>query len=213
MAFDDLSQYAQKSMSNYMESKAAQTLIGICSGLVADAQLNEKEILFLRTWLSNHESLTNSWPGKAIAMRIDEIMSDGIITEDEKQDLVQLLTDISGNNFTTTGSATPDTPALPIDDDPSIYFRDMLFCFTGEFMYGTRSHCERAILRLGSMPIDSVTKKLNYLVIGSRINPMWKNTTYGRKIEKAVEYRDSGVDLCIISEQQWLQAIADAARK
>jgi hypothetical protein len=41
---------------------------------------------------------------------------------------------------------------------------------------------------------------------------MWVNTTYGRKIEKAVEQRDSGLELAIISEQQWFQAIADAAR-
>jgi len=27
-----------------------------------------------------------------------------------------------------------------------------------------------------------------------------------------VEYRDDGIELAIISEQQWFQAIADAAR-
>lgn len=212
MEFSSLPRSAQFAIKNHMDTKATQTLLGICSGLMADAQLNNQEISYLRTWLTENESITKAWPGNVIANRIDEIMADGIVTDEERADLIKLLSEISGNYFHQTGSATIEAPALPLDDDPSIYFKNMTYCFTGEFMYGTRTNCERAILRLGSMALDNVTKKLNYLVIGSRINPMWVNTTYGRKIEKAVEYRDSGTELAIISEQQWIQAIADAAR-
>jgi NAD-dependent DNA ligase len=210
--FNELPKSAQVSMQHYMDKKATQTLLGICSGLMADATLNDKEIAYLQTWLTENQNIANAWPGSAIASRLAEIMADGIITNDERNDLVSLLSELSGNYFHETGAATIEAPALPIDDDPSVYFKNMTFCFTGEFMYGTRANCERVVLRLGGMPIDNVTKKLDYLVIGSRISPMWANTTYGRKIEKAVEHRESGVELSIISEQQWFQAIADAAR-
>jgi NAD-dependent DNA ligase len=201
-----------KSIKTHIDLKATQNLLGICSGLMADATLNNKEITYLQTWLSENKNVTNTWPGSAIASRINEIMADGIITEDERIDLVSMLSEISGNYFHDTGSSTVESPILPIDDDPSIFFKNMTFCFTGEFMYGTRANCERVVLRLGGMPIDNVTKKLDYLVIGSRISPIWANTTYGRKIEKAVNHRESGSELSIISEKQWFQAIADAAR-
>jgi len=209
---DDKQTTISKSIQTHIDTKATQTLLGICSGLMADATLNNKEISYLQTWLAENKNVTNTWPGSAIASRINEIMADGIITENERSDLVSMLSEISGNYFHETGSATIESPTLPIDDDPSIFFKNMTFCFTGEFMYGTRANCERVVLRLGGMPIDNVTKKLDYLVIGSRISPMWANTTYGRKIEKAVTHRESGTELAIISEQQWFQAIADAAR-
>lgn len=207
-----LSDSAAKSIQIHIDTKATQTLLGICSGLIADASLNNQEIAYLQTWLSDNKNVASTWPGSAIARRICEITEDGIITESERAYLIDLLSELSGNYFQETGAATIEAPALPIDDDPSIFFKNMTFCFTGEFMYGTRANCERVVLQLGGMPIDNVTKKLDYLVIGSRISPMWVNTTYGRKIEKAVEQRDSGLELAIISEQQWFQAIADAAR-
>jgi len=210
--FDDLPYAAKIRMQNYMDTKATQTLLGICSGLMADATLNDKEISYLKTWLLQNANVTNKWPGNAIYNRINEIMEDGIITEAERTDLVKMLSEISGNYFHETGAADIEAPALPIDDDPSIYFKNMTYCFTGDFMYGTRAACEKVVLRLGSMPLDGVSKKLDYLVIGSRISPMWTNTTYGRKIEKAVNLRDKGIEICIISEKQWFEGLADAAR-
>ena len=34
----------------------------------------------------------------------------------------------------------------------------------------------------------------------------WAHENYGRKIEKAMEYRDKGVDLVIITEEHWANA-------
>jgi len=48
-----------------------------------------------------------------------------------------------------------------------------------------------------------VTKKLNYLVLGSYVTDSWAHETFGRKIEKAMDYRDSGVPLAIITEEHW----------
>jgi len=102
---------------------------------------------------------------------------------------------------------------LPLDDDPSIYFRNMTFCFTGGFIYGTRADCERIVLTFGSMPVDRVSKKLNYLIIGTFTEPTWANAAYGRKIETAVRHRENGTELCIASEYQWTEAIKDAVRE
>lgn len=192
--------------------KATEHLLGICAGLIADSRIEPDEVLFLRTWLSDHAELTDEWPGRVIAQRLYAIIDDGFITAAECDDLLQALRDITTSHFTGTGSASPDGPALPLDDDPSIFFSNMTFCLTGRFLWGSRAACERAILGLNGTVIDNITQRLDYLVIGTLIEPQWAHTTYGRKIEKAMKYKDEGHDITIISERQWERALADMAR-
>lgn len=193
--------------------KATEHLLGICAGLIADSRIEPAEIHFLQTWLADHSELIDEWPGRVIAHRISTILDDGFITSAECDDLLHTLREIACTEFTETGSASPDHPALPIDDDPSIFFGDMTFCLTGRFMWGTRAACERAILGLKGTVIDNVTQRLDYLVIGSMIEPQWAHTTFGRKIEKAMQYKDAGHDITIVSERQWTAALEDIARR
>lgn len=193
-------------------TKAAQMLLGICAGITADGHINDHEVRFLDTWLRENEDVAKCWPGDVIAKRIAGILADGVITAEERADLLETLQGISGNRFFDTGAASADGPCLPLDDDPSIFFRDMSYCFTGKFIFGTRAACERAVMRLGSMPVDTITKGLDYLVVGSMVNPEWVNTTYGRKIEKAMRYRQENGVPCIVSEKQWTIALEEAMR-
>lgn len=208
--FDKAVAYAT---SNRLLSRSVNQLIGICDGIAADDTIIDKEVIFLRTWLNEHQGVTKVWPGSLIADRVDAILADGIITAEERADLLDTLRKLSGNQFEHTGSAMPDTPSVPIDDDPSIFFKNMSYCFTGRFIFGTRAACERTILELGGMAVDNITKRLDYLVVGSMIEPLWANTTFGRKIEKAMLYKDEGSELAIVSERQWSDALKDAVRK
>jgi len=191
-------------------AKAAQTLLGICAGITCDSKINDLEIAYLRTWLADHPDVAAVWPGSAIARRIDEILADGIVTDEERTDLFSILKNLSGNQFAETGSAEPAGPAIPFDDDPSIFFRNMTFCFTGQFYYGTRAACERVILKLQAMAVDNVSGKLDYLVVGSAVSPDWVNSTYGRKIETAIQRQERYGQPAIISETQWIAAIQAA---
>lgn len=196
-----------------LDSKAMLSLMGICSGLIADNELKDVEIHYLSTWLAENKSLQMMWPGSAIYLKVQSILDDGIITSAERADLLDFLQQITGNFFSETGAAAPELPALPIDDDPSVFFKHMSFCFTGKFILGTRAYVERLALKLGGTAVDNVSKKLNYLVIGSLINPQWYYESYGRKIEKAAQLRDNeGVEIIIISERQWTNAVNDTLR-
>lgn len=210
--FPFLTQAAIRANQHRIDTRAIQTLMGICSGLVADDNLNNKEISYLQNWIIDHQSIRDQWPVSAIHFKIQEILADGIITDEERDELVKRLQELTGNFFSDTGAAATEGPTLPLDDDPSIFFNGMSYCFTGEFLYGTRAACERILMKLGGTPQDNVTKKLNYLVIGSRCNPDWINESYGRKIEAAMNHKSSGVEICIISERQWTAALQDAHR-
>lgn len=205
--FLNMSYSARSAISKNIDNKSMQVLLGICSGIIADQQLNDVEIHYLQTWLRDHETICDKWPASGIHYKIEQILQDGIITAEERQQTLSLLQEITGNYFMETGAAMPESPALPIEKDPKIEFVNKSFCFTGEFLFGTRATCERAVLKLGAMPLDRVTKKLDFLVIGAYCSPAWSNETYGRKIEKAIETRQTIGRPYIISEKQWTETL------
>jgi len=208
MAYEGGEFSALKAIQNRNVTKATEHLLGICTGLVADGRIEEKEVQFLRLWLQQYPDVTSSWPGNVIAQRVEAIMADGVITADERLDLLDTLQAICGFQFPETGAAEAAVSSIPFDDDPSIWFDGRTFCFTGKFLFGTRANCEREILQRGSTAVDNVSAKLEYLVVGSFIEPSWAHTSYGRKIQKAMEYNGKGHGIAIISERQWSDALS-----
>jgi len=89
---------------------------------------------------------------------------------------------------------------------PVVTFSDSTFLFTGTFAYGVRKDCHAVTENLGGIISKGVNKKLNYLVIGSYVTDSWAHETFGRKIEKAMDYRDTTPSLKIISEEHWANA-------
>ena len=66
-----------------------------------------------------------------------------------------------------------------------------------------------AISAKGGRPVDSPpTRDSDYLLIGLFASRDWANTSFGRKIEKAVALRESGIPIAIISEEHWRRATA-----
>jgi hypothetical protein len=55
---------------------------------------------------------------------------------------------------------------------------------------------------------NSVSKELDYLVVGSIGSENWLHATFGTKIRKAVEYRDGGCGLAIVDELHWRERLA-----
>lgn len=187
--------------------KNINILLGICSGLVADNDLNDTEIHFLATWLSDNEEVARSWPGSVIAQRISTIIADGQISADERDDLLATIKEICGTEFTDIGAAEAQSTALPVQQVERIDVDGRSFCFTGQFLYGSRGKCASAVVERGGFAQQNVTKTLNYLVIGSLASPDWQHQSFGTKIKKAVELRDSGSGILIMSEQDWIKHI------
>lgn len=200
----DISDVRSNFNSKMRLDRAADQLIGICGGIVADGRVNKEEVAFLSTWLADHREVCSEFPGKALADRISAIMDDGIISDDELQDLFKTLQQISGNHFIETGAATPESPAIQADSPDVIEFVDRRFCLTGKFVFGSRTKCQEATTRLGAGCDGDVTLQTDYLVIGALVSPDWKHETYGRKIERAMSLRDGGAGKpVIITEEQW----------
>lgn len=195
-----------------LRTKATLTLLGICTGLVADGELKDSEIHFLGNWLLDNRELVEYWPGNVIASRIQAIMADGVITEAERADLLETLKLLTGNDFIDTGLASPEA-SVPAElvgvtfDAPDIEFSGQVFCCTGRFIHGTRKACHRDIEALGGKASDNLTMQVDYLVIGALTQPDWAYQTYGRKIETAAVLRQQSGKPKIITEAAWSAAM------
>jgi len=187
--------------------KAANTLMGILLGITADNYVSDEEIHFLNLWLLDNEAHTNTFPLNVIKNRVDSILADGIITEDERAHLHQTLLDITGNDYHQTGSASGGTFKFMADNPNHVVISNSTFCLTGEFFAGTRKSCEQAIKKFGGIATKNVTKKTDYLVIGSGASRDWITQNYGTKIEKAYHYRENGIAIQIITEETFLNFI------
>lgn len=187
--------------------KSCESLLGICTGIIADDTLNEREVRFLDLWLNDNADISTVWPGEVIARRIREVLADGIVTTDELDHLKQTISELIGGTLQETGAIGGLSTSLPLNDDRAVpvNFQDTAFCFTGNFLYGTRSACERAVMQRGAMAFDGIRKNLEYLVVGTMVSADWANSSHGRKIEKAVEYQQKGCPILIISEQHWVK--------
>ena len=187
--------------------RSCESLIGICSGLVADGELNDREIVFLSTWLTENETIGRTWPGEVVVARIREVLADGMVTDVERKYLVETLQGLVGGAFAETGAVPNGANSLPVNDAVVVDVSARYFCFTGQFLFGTRSACERAVESRGGLVSPSATRKTEFLVIGELASRAWKNTSHGTKIEQALALQSQGVPIQIISEARWVDSL------
>ena len=185
-------------------------LIGISRGITADEKVNKYESEFLLSWIEMHFNSIdlNTYPINQIYDRLKLALEDGFIDEDESTELKELLKSFTGDKpiveqISSMSSTLPlCTPA------PNIEFENKSFCMTGAFTIGSRKTVENLIVNLGGKIQKSPGLKTNYLIVGILGSDEWIHSSYGRKIEKAVEIRDiEGRDINIISEEHFIKFI------
>lgn len=182
--------------------RSIDELIGICKGLISDQRLNEEEVLFLTSWLKANQEAADQWPAKVLLPRIDRILDDDLILDEERVELFSLLAEIVGQ--AKHNGATNNSTALPLTKPaPPVFFTNHRFCLTGRFVVGSRANVEHEIKERGGAVDANVTAETNFLVIGEIGSRDWLHSTHGRKIEKAVSYVERGHPIALISEEHW----------
>jgi NAD-dependent DNA ligase len=182
-------------------------MLGLAKGLLADGIVTDDEAALLANWAAKHPDATEQWPVSILKARLDRVFEDGKVDEDERRDLSELLASIVGG---TAGIMVGEDAAtvLPLDDPtPDLTWTGSVFVFTGKFAFGPRADCERQVIKLGAACERTITHRTRYLVIGTFGSRDWVHTSFGRKIEKAVQYRDDGHSLAIIAEDHWASSL------
>jgi NAD-dependent DNA ligase len=139
--------------------------------------------------------------------RLAKIYEDGRVDDAEQRDLAELLAALVGGHAGIIGGEDAASD-VPVDQPPpSLVWTGSVFVFTGKFAFGPRSECERHVIRLGASCESTITRRTNYLVIGTFGSRDWVHTAFGRKIAKAAEYRSAGRRLAIVNEDHWAAAL------
>ena len=112
-------------------------LLGLCRGIILDGVVSETEVTGLAEWIRTHDEVLDAWPADVIAARLERILADGIIDDDERSELQLLLEEVTGSDAETAALESRAT-TLPLDDPPpTIEILHRSFCFTGRFYFGT----------------------------------------------------------------------------
>jgi hypothetical protein len=182
-------------------------LIGLCKGCAADGVVNQHEAEYLLNWLQVNEPVSLEWPASVLRIRILEYLEDGVLDQDEKDELLDLLRKVTGEN----GRMAPANFSTGLCFDcplPELIIDDQAFCFTGQFAYGSRQDCVTAVTSLGGRVVSTpLIKEETVLVVGLLASRDWKHGTHGTKIIKAVQMRDAGKPISIVPEDHWMNQL------
>ncbi|ACY16611.1 BRCT domain-containing protein [Haliangium ochraceum] len=189
-------------------------LLGLVRGMLAGSDIGASDVLALHTWLGAHPELLEVWPVDVLAARLERAAGDGIVCDEECSELAALLSELLGDDAIercgTHAGLTPSTALALTQPPPRLHFEGRVYVLTGQFAFGSREHCEHAIFARGGLVRQRITQQTDVLVVGTFGSRDWVQSPYGRKIEKAIAYRDAGQPLAIVSEAHWCAALRAA---
>lgn len=184
-------------------------LLGLCKGLVADGVVNEDEAIALRQWLRANPDAAMQFPGNVLASRLNRIFADGEVDLDERIELEEILQSLVGD--TPERDTNLDRPTRIVFDSPlpTLFFDGVEYVFTGQFAYGTRRACERAIQERGGRAVKALSGRTGVLVVGTFASPAWIASAYGTKILSAWEMKEQGHPIVVVPEEHWVVSLSD----
>ena len=182
-------------------SRQIDELVGLARGIVADGAVTQGEVEFLQKWLAANMAISDQPLIRRLYTRVNEVLADGIADAEECGELLDTLNSFSSRDFE-LGEVLKSSTLPLCDPAPALRFAGRRYCFTGTFSFGQRRACEAAVVERGG-DAGSLTQRTNVLVVGMYATESWKHSAFGTKIIKAVDLRESGVPICIVSETHW----------
>lgn len=116
-------------------------------------------------------------------------------------------------DFAPTDGVTEAEEEVSADAPIAVDLEKQTFVFTGKLSKMTRAEAQQKVTDANGANSKSVTKKLNYLVIGDEGSPLYGEGRKGSKQVKAESLNDDGASIRIISETAFLQMLAGETRE
>ncbi len=176
------------------DTKGLQNLKRIIESIMVDNKIESNEINELNEWLDSNTQLIGNYPFDKIYSIVKKVLEDGAISNSEYNELMHAFNDFIN----------------PINEEKindNLNFQDKIFCLTGTFNSGSKDSIEEKIVNKGGICGKGVTSKTNYLIVGGSGSDAWKFGNYGGKVQKAMELKEKGKDIEIISEEDFLKQL------
>jgi hypothetical protein len=153
-----------------------QEFLGIIKSIIHSNDFSSVSIKNLKDWMNRHPELDSELVYKKIKLKIEQ-----------------------GDDLRACFNECVD-PVKSADYD-AIDIDGKLFCMTGNFSFGTKTDVELFIIAHGGKIHPSVTRAVDYVLVGNEGDPGWSYGTYGAKVKKAMEMKEKGYPIKIISEK------------
>ena len=179
-----------------MTDRKLHELLSICRRLIEDSVLLDEEVHTLNRWLQGNPQTASRFPGQQVAARLKRIYADGVVTDEERNELLHLLRKATRYPGKSAESSTP-APELPCDvPPPEVHFMNRHFCLAGKFYCGSAKWCKNQIETRGGEVDEKPGTSTHYLVIGGAAGN-------DPKIREMASLRREL--LKVISEDHWLK--------
>lgn len=187
--------------------RAIAEMVGLIQGIVADGKVSADEAERLAAWTRDNPETAERWPANILTRHLKRIFEDGRVDRRERHRLRAMLEQLAANPAGFAGGFRLATD-LPISrPEPPVEFEGQSFLFAGEMAYGPVHACEREVQELGGSCQRAVTRRLDYVVIGSIAAQDWAQQAFGAVVDEVVRYRARGVSIAVITEEHWAAAL------
>lgn len=156
-----------------------------------DKKLNNETIL---NWIEENQKFNNTYPFKQIINKLEQISKPISITPIIELELLEMI-----KNFLNP----------TIDQCENIDIKDKKICLTGDFNFGDKKQLEKFIKLKQGIISKSVTKKVDYLVIGNKSSTGYKYGRFGAKVNRALMIQSEGQDIKMISENRLMEVLKE----
>jgi len=79
--------------------KSINTLLGLIEGIAIDGLINPSEVDLLNMWLAEHQELRDKHPYNELVPVVEQAIADGLLTEDERQDILWLCEKLRSSEY------------------------------------------------------------------------------------------------------------------
>lgn len=189
-----------------IDRRSVDELAGLAAGITADGHINQQEAEFLQDWIATNLVHLDDPVTNLLYRRLSDMLSDGVLDADESAELLEILRGFGGLSASSRNQAT-----MPLLHRTLFRSTIQLPSLSGRaistFSLASWSTAPESIAKRSSSTAAGNSlrhqQKVHYLVVGEIGNEQWLHSTYGTKIKRAVELREEGHPIAIISEKHW----------
>lgn len=162
-------------------------LLNMLEDISDDGIISPSEIKELLTWMAYNQDLSGNVEFDKMWNALSSILKDGKITHEEHQALLTLAKQLQD----------PVKAAQTVTD---LSLDGKNVCLSGDFDHGSKAEITALLQDRGAIVLDSVTKKVDYLIVGGQGSSAWAAGNYGTKVKKALAMQEKGINIQIIRE-------------